>query len=813
IVVYVSKTCPSFTKPSEKLVVLTPMNKDKKVRFADPLISSRNTQSQRKNKKQVWKPTGKVYTNIGYKWKPTGRTFTIVGNKFPLTRFTSTKVVPLKETTIKSVITPTQGIKVYSRKAKATKSVGSTSKSKIIESRISNNLEPTQSGESTVSNVPSSSLIDCRVYYVEGLIHNLFFVCQFCDFDFEVAFRKYTYFVRNVEGVGLLMGSRGTNLYTLSIGDMMKSSPICLLSKGSKNKLWLWHQRLSHLNFGTINQLAKQDLVRGLLKLKFEKDHLCSACSLGKRKKQSYKPKAEDTNQEKLYLLHMDLYGPIRIKSINGKKYILVIVDDYSRFIWVKFLRSKDEAPEFIIKNDWDTLLQPLFDEYFRPLPNIYHPVSDVATPEASVSIGTASSTSVDQDAPSLSTSQTLHETPSLILLHVVEESYHDIKVAHMDNNPYVGFPIPEPSSKESSSHVIIPNNVHSVNQPPEHINELGGVLKNKAWLVAREYRREEGIDIEESFALVVRLEAIRIFIVFATHINMIVYLMDVKTAFLNDILREEVYKILRFELKPCQGDSLNLLDHKYNIYTVKRCLSTGVLQPRSSEVKFIISSCKCQITVWGDYYPSEEVVNQSRMSRHKIKSIIHKKYLEDRDLDIGGDQKLETSTLEEIVSLEKSNKNYSWLRTNNAGCYLRDLVIEIVKVLNLPMLHVLRVEMVINSPWMVSKNWLVQKQTAFGKDMSNPFMADNLPKIVWFSTHHITCMKSWLVQKQTALGQTATGKESSNPFMAGVNTPRSDEDRLKLMELMVFLLQRDVYVEIGINTARLSKLLLSGKC
>nr|GEZ93690.1 hypothetical protein [Tanacetum cinerariifolium] len=84
-------------------------------------------------------------------------------------------------------------------------------------------------------------------------------------------------------------------------------------------------------------------------------------------------------------------------------------------------------------------------------------------------------------------------------------------------------------------------------------------------------------------------------------------------------------------------------------------------------------------------------------------------------------------------------------------------------------MLHVLRVEMVINSPWMLSKKWLVQKQTAFGKDISNPFMADNLLKIVWFSTHHVTFMKSWLVQKQTALGKTATGKESSNPFMAEI--------------------------------------------
>nr|GFA00184.1 Gag-Pol polyprotein [Tanacetum cinerariifolium] len=93
-----------------------------------------------------------------------------------------------------------------------------------------------------------------------------------------------------------------------------------------------------------------QGLVRGLPKLKFEKDHLCSACAIGKSKKKSHKPKSEDTNQEKLYLLHMDLCGPMRVESLNGKKYILVIVDDYSRFTWVKCLRSMDEALDFIIK-------------------------------------------------------------------------------------------------------------------------------------------------------------------------------------------------------------------------------------------------------------------------------------------------------------------------------------------------------------------------------------------------------------------------------------------------------------------------------
>nr|GFB99145.1 retrovirus-related Pol polyprotein from transposon TNT 1-94 [Tanacetum cinerariifolium] len=161
---------------------------------------------------------------------------------------------------------------------------------------------------------------------------------------------KTSCYVRDTNGVDLIKGSRGTNFYTISVEDMMKSSLICLFSKASKNKSWLWHRRLNHLNFGTINDLARKDLVRGLPRLKFEKDHLCSACQLGKSKKQTHKPKAENTNSEVLNTLHMDLCDPIRVQTINGKKYILVIVDDYSRFTWVKFLRSKDETSEVVIK-------------------------------------------------------------------------------------------------------------------------------------------------------------------------------------------------------------------------------------------------------------------------------------------------------------------------------------------------------------------------------------------------------------------------------------------------------------------------------
>ncbi|GJW85715.1 retrovirus-related pol polyprotein from transposon TNT 1-94 [Tanacetum coccineum] len=171
-------------------------------------------------------------------------------------------------------------------------------------------------GDYQIGNVTIS-----RVYYVEGLGHNLFSVGQFCDSNLEVAFRQHTCFIQNLEGVDLLTGSRGNNLYTLSLGDMMTSSPICLLSKASKTKSWLWHRCLSHLNFGAINHLARHGLVRGLPKLKFEKDHLCSACAMGKSKKKPHKPKSEDTNQEKLYLLHMDLCGLEKDITPKDKKY------------------------------------------------------------------------------------------------------------------------------------------------------------------------------------------------------------------------------------------------------------------------------------------------------------------------------------------------------------------------------------------------------------------------------------------------------------------------------------------------------------
>nr|GEZ72494.1 hypothetical protein [Tanacetum cinerariifolium] len=243
------------------------------------------------------------------------------------------------------------------------------------------------------------NILITRVYFVEGLGHNLFSVGQFCDSDLEVAFRRNACFVRNLESVDLLKGNRSTNLYTINLHEMASTSPICLMARASSTKSWLWHQRLSHLNFDTINDLANNDLVFGLPKFKYHKEHLCPSCEQGKSKRASHPPKPVLNSRKRLHLLHMDLCGPMRIAIINGKRYVLVIVDDYSRYTWVHFLRSKDEAPEviktflkritilfqspvIIIRTDNDTKFKnQVLKEYFDSV-GISHQVSSVRTPQ-----------------------------------------------------------------------------------------------------------------------------------------------------------------------------------------------------------------------------------------------------------------------------------------------------------------------------------------------------------------------------------------------------------------------------------------------
>ncbi|GKC59316.1 retrotransposon protein, putative, unclassified, partial [Tanacetum coccineum] len=631
---------------------------------------------KKSSKRKVWKPTGKVFTNIRYTWRPTGRTFTIVGNACPLTRITTTAEVPLRKPTALESDTPKPVVTlVYSRKPRKSKTNIPVSKPKIIKSISANKKEPSKS-RSIVLNFSSSSLDECR----------------------------------------------SSKLFS---GSMYSGAPVNMTKDRSPNTV----------------------LVESVLKLKFEKDHLCSACPMGKSKKKTYKPKSEDTNQEKLHLLHMDLCGLMRVASINGKKYILIIVDDYSRFhrtdngtefvnqtlreyyekvgishetsvarspqqngvvyktrllpyVTPKivpsyiFITTKkknpptpktqnrsiirlrhDKTPYELLhdklldlsffhvfgalcypKNDSENLgkLQPNadigifigyaptkkafriynrrtiriieiihvdFDELaamafehsssgpalhemtpatisselvpnpppstpFVPpsrTPEVIAPIYEVVALVPTVSTGSPSSTNIDQDAPP--------------------------PIAHMNKDPLFGIHILENESEVSSSSDVIPTIMQSAAPYSEHVtkwtkdhpldniifkpktykdaltqscwieamqeelnefkrlevwelvprpdkvmvitlkwiykvklDELGGILKNKARLVARGYRQEEGIDFEEFFAPVARLDAIRIFLAYVAHMNMIVYQIDVKTAFLNNILREEVY-------------------------------------------------------------------------------------------------------------------------------------------------------------------------------------------------------------------------------------------------------------------------------
>nr|GEW15514.1 hypothetical protein [Tanacetum cinerariifolium] len=250
----------------------------------------------------------------------------------------------------------------------------------------------------------------------------------------------------------------------------------------------------------------------------------------GKSKKSYHQPKAKDTNQEKLYLLHMDLCGPMRVVIINGKR------------------------------DDWDHLFQPMFDEYFNPSTFVVSLVPVAGAPRDVDLADSHVSTLIDQDAPSASIPSTQEQEHSLSISHGFEESP---KTPTFHDDPLNESPHKDSTSQGSSSNVL------QLHTPFEHLgrwtkdhpianvigdpshkvfliklkwfykvktDEFGRVLKNKAIVVAQGFRQEEEIDFKESFAPVARIEAIRIFVENATHKNMTIFQMDVKMAFLNNL-------------------------------------------------------------------------------------------------------------------------------------------------------------------------------------------------------------------------------------------------------------------------------------
>nr|GEV46756.1 hypothetical protein [Tanacetum cinerariifolium] len=171
------------------------------------------------------------------------------------------------------------------------------------------------------------------------------------------------------DGVDFLTGDRSSNLYTIALNEVASNALACLLAKDSSSRSWLWHQHLSHLNFASINNLVKNNLVQGLSKMKFKKDHLCSACEQGKIHWKHHKSETAFALNKPLYLLHMDLCDPMCVESINGKRYMLVVVDDYLRYTWR--VRT-DNGTEFKNKT-----LAKFFDEV-----GISHQFSTARTPQ-----------------------------------------------------------------------------------------------------------------------------------------------------------------------------------------------------------------------------------------------------------------------------------------------------------------------------------------------------------------------------------------------------------------------------------------------
>ena len=186
------------------------------------------------------------------------------------------------------------------------------------------------------------------VYLVDGLKHNLLSVSQLCDKDNLVVFSSNRCLVVNMNtGDVVLRGKRDKNVYKVHISSLSQNNLTCL--SVLNDDIMLWHKRLGHASLFLLNKLVTKDLVVGLPSIKYDDGKVCDACAMGKQVRNSFKTKNYVSTSRPLEMLHVDLCGPMRTRSRGGKRYVLVIVDDYSRFTWTLFLSSKDETYELFI--------------------------------------------------------------------------------------------------------------------------------------------------------------------------------------------------------------------------------------------------------------------------------------------------------------------------------------------------------------------------------------------------------------------------------------------------------------------------------
>nr|GEY03815.1 retrovirus-related Pol polyprotein from transposon TNT 1-94 [Tanacetum cinerariifolium] len=476
-----------------------------------------------------------------------------------------------------------------------------------------------------------------RVYYIKGLNHNLFSVGQFCDADLEVAFRKSTCFVRYLQGNDLLTGNRGSDLYTISLQESTSSQ-----------------LRLHNL-------LSKTDIVIGRPKLKYVKDQLCSSCELSKAKRSSFKSKVVPSLKGRINLLHMDLCGPMRVASINGKKYILASDYDNPDPVPQRQDVSSSADAHVLLQQELDLLFGPLYDEFFnasstpqdkQPLTNI-QPTSAPSTPTY-----VHAEENTDHQAEEEQLQDNEFTNPFCASTQdVAESSSHNIEQVCGNPSRPVQTRRQLATDLEMCMHALTvstvePKNIkeamadsawieamqeelHQFNrlQVWELVDKSFGktvirlkwlwknkkdedqtVIRNKARLVAKGYAQEEGIDFEESFAPISRLEAVRTFIAYAAHKSFPIYQMDVKTEFLNGPLKEEVYV--------AQPDGFVDPDHPK-----KNCTAMS-----SAEAEYVALSASCAQVIWMRIQLQDYGFNYNKIpTEHQLADMFTKALPEDR--------------------------------------------------------------------------------------------------------------------------------------------------------------------------------------
>nr|GEW18250.1 putative ribonuclease H-like domain-containing protein [Tanacetum cinerariifolium] len=398
-----------------------------------------------------------------------------------------------------------------------------------------------------------------NVYFVKELKFNLFSVSQMYDKKNSVLFTDTECLVLSSdfklpdESQVLLRIPRENNMYNVNLKNIIPSGDLtCLFTKATLDESNLWHRRLAHVNFKTINKLVKGNLVRGLPTKVFENDHTYVACKQGKQHRASCKTKPVSSVDQPFFKLHMDLFGPTFVKSLNKKSYCLVITDDFSRFTWVFFLTTKDETTPILkifltglenqrslkVKNNAE-------DAAFDGKEHDFY----VKKPESKVILSLSSNASQfldDLDMPGLED-----------IIYFDDEDVVDPRWIEAIQEELLQFKM-----QKVWVLVDLPYGKRAIGTKWVYRNkkdERGIVIRNKARLVAQGHTQEEGIDYEEVFAPVARIEAIQLFLAYAFFMGFMVYQMDVKSAFLYETIEEKVYV--------CQPSRFEDPDHPDKIF------------------------------------------------------------------------------------------------------------------------------------------------------------------------------------------------------------------------------------------------------